>query len=630
MRQYYFLLLAAVALSVMSCSNYYSYPDAALNYDSYTENGYPADNDLGGEIIPDGSGDQYAEVAENDFISTKEQNQSTFSIDADGASYAIMRAYSDRGYNIPQYSVRIEEYLNYFTFDYADPTDGNDVSINAEIGDCPWTPEHKLLRLGIKGKSLSESELPQANYVFLIDVSGSMYSDDKLPLLKKGLIELLHNLRPDDRIAIVTYSGEEKLLLQSTSVAEIGKITKAIEELKADGATSGASALKMAYNEAINNYIEGGNNRIIMGTDGDFNVGVSSDEGLLEIVEGYADKGVYLTVCGFGLGNLNDRMMEKISNAGNGTYVYIDNENEMMRVFCHERSQMVAVANDAKVQITFDAGMVESYRLIGYENRVMNNEDFEDDAKDAGEIGAGQTITALYEIVPTADWQEGSAIGNFDFRYKKMLGEGSVALGIEMSEYAGDKSENLNFAAGVAAYGMLLRKSKYSGYASFDMAKELVDNNRTFDPFGYRAELVQLIGKVSKTVSSYAQNIYGRWLVNQRTDINPVGDGTTVEVTDNNLAMKYIYQITPSEFKLFIENDRILTGRYVIHEIDNAYVLKVENLFDQEPPFNAEQTGYSVITIEKFANQQGIWSYYVLGGDEGPSHRTEYMSYLSE
>ncbi len=496
MKHLFFNLTVFVLVAIMAAScakgDYAEYP-----------NSYYSDMN---EPITDGyvevSGDQFNEIAENDFIKTSEQNQSTFSIDADGAAYALMRAFINRGDIVPTHSVRIEEYLNYFTFDYADPTDGNDVSINAEIGECPWQNEHKLLRLGIKGKSLSDNELPQANFVFMIDVSGSMGSSYKLPLLKKGLIELANNLKPDDRIAIVTYSGSVKLLLPSTPVSEIGTITQKIRELSAGGATAGGEALKMAYAEVSKNYIEGGNNRIIMGTDGDFNVGVSSTKDLLEIVESYAEKGIYLTVCGFGLGNLNDAMMEEVSNAGNGTYVYIDNEDEMMRVFCHERSQMVSVANDAKVQITFDSTTVESYRLIGYENRVMNNEDFEDDAKDAGEIGAGQTITALYEIIPTSEWQDGQSAGQFDFRYKTALGKSSVEMGIEMNEYVGNSSENLNFAAGVAAYGMVLRNSPHRGNSTFSMAAELVDSNSSFDPHGYRKQLVSLINQAASRANN--------------------------------------------------------------------------------------------------------------------------------
>ena len=444
----------------------------------------------------DNSGDKFSDFADNPFISCKEQNVSTFSVDADGASYAIMRKYVSGGWKIPASAVRIEEFLNYFTFDYAEPQDGNTVAINAEVAACPWNAQHKLLRLGIKGKSLSEAEMPKSNYVFLIDVSGSMDSDDKLPLLKKGLLAMLPELLPDDRISIITYSGHVEKLLESTPVNDISKISKAIQKLSASGSTAGGQALVDAYNEALANYIIGGNNRVIMGTDGDFNVGVTNTDELLKIVEQYADKGIFMTVCGFGSGNLNDAMMETISNRGNGTYEYIDGENQMMKVFVHERGKLISVACDSKCQITFNPDVVDSYRLIGYENRVMDAEDFDNDAKDAGEIGAGQTITALYEVVmanPTAQ----AKLATFDFRYKKSLNDESIPLTLDITDNQTESavSENFNFAAGVAAYGMLLRKSPYKGETTFEMAESLISNSLSFDPHGYRAELLKIIKK---------------------------------------------------------------------------------------------------------------------------------------
>ena len=353
---------------------------------------------------------------------------------------------------------------------------------------------------------MAQSEMPNANYVFLIDVSGSMDSSDKLELLKSGMIELVDNLNADDRISIVTYSGEVKKLLESTPVRQADKIKKAIKKLNAWGCTNGGEAIHMAYAEAMANFIPDGNNRIIMGTDGDFNVGVTSTDSLVRLVEGYASKGIYLTVCGFGSGSLNDNMMEKISNSGNGTYEFIDSEDEMMRVFVKNRSRFVAVASDAKCQVTFDSTLVDSYRLLGYENRVMSNEDFEDDSKDAGEIGAGQTITALYEIIPTAHLTEADGnqtIATFDFRYKKNLAGESIPL--QRKVLAGEVedeetvSENLRFASGVAAYGMVLRKSPYKGESTFEMAEKLVEQSLTFDPDGYREQLAGLIRMAEKS-----------------------------------------------------------------------------------------------------------------------------------
>lgn len=456
--------------------------------------------------LPAPGGDKFGEFADNPFVKTALEPTSTFSVDADGASYAIVRRYIDSGRTVNPSSVRIEELLNYFTFDYAPPTDGNTVAINAEVGDCPWNAEHRLLRLGIKGKELTEAETPLANYVFLVDVSGSMYSADKLDLLKSGLTELVGQMNPDDRISIITYSGEVKKLLESTTVKNTATIVEAIGRLKADGYTAGGEALKMAYEEAKANYDPKRNNRIILGTDGDFNVGVTSTAALTEMVESYAKEGIYMTCLGFGMGNLNDEMMESISNHGNGTYHYIDSEDEMTKVFIHERERFVSVANDAKCQVTFSPDIVSEYRLIGYENRVMSHEDFENDEKDAGEIGAGQTITALYELVlndqllnSTAPQLHNSTFATFDFRYKKSLGSESIplqkVLTVEDIANKVGRSNDFYFAAGVAAFGMTLRQSPYKGDASLTMARQLVENHLGKDPHGYRAELLQLIGK---------------------------------------------------------------------------------------------------------------------------------------
>lgn len=498
-------VLATAALSLMTagCSTVGNDDGGEVRGMVLVTDGY-ASNEPSEPMVPQ-SGDKFQEFTDNPFVEASQEPVSTFSVDADGASYAIMRRYLESGYwNINPSSVRIEEFLNYFTFDYPAPTGNDALAINAEAGRCPWNQEHLLLRLGLKGKELKADEMPRANFVFLIDVSGSMYSSDKLDLLKKGLTELLFQLNPDDRISIVTYSGEVKKLLESTSVRYADEIKSAISELKARGCTPGGEALKMAYEEALHNYDPKANNRVIMGTDGDFNVGVTSTDALVEMVESYARKGIYMTCLGFGTGNLNDDMMEKVSNAGNGTYHYIDCENELMKVFVHERSQFVSVANDAKCQVTFDPKFVSQYRLIGYENRVMSNEDFEDDQKDAGEIGAGQTITALYEIVPTPDmWNKNGAnepIVTFDCRYKKSLTDNSIPLQTKVARSSiwEKPSSELSFAAGVAAYGMILRNSPYKGEATISMAKELAGQGLGFDSYGYRAELLKLMDKAKE------------------------------------------------------------------------------------------------------------------------------------
>jgi len=488
-----YVLTAALALLAAGCDDY---DDGLYSLTTEFADGLLENGDTPPE---EKSGDKFEDFSDNPFVATFEEPVSTFSVDADGASYAVMRRYLESGYDVNKGSVRIEEFLNYFTFDYPAPTDGHSIAINAEVGPCPWNSDHQLLRLGLKGKELAESEVPQANFVFLVDVSGSMSTNDKLDLLKKGLRELLHQLRPSDRISIITYSGEVKKLLESTPVSEISKIDHAIGQLTASGSTAGGEALKMAYEEALACYDPEANNRVIMGTDGDFNVGVTSTDALVEMVQDYAKRGIYMTCLGFGMGNLNDAMMERISNAGNGTYHYIDCENEMMKVFVHERSQFVSVANDVKCQVTFDSTLVSQYRLIGYENRVMANEDFENDEKDAAEVGAGQTITALYEIVPTPKVEKvldvNRTLATLDVRYKKSLSSASNALQVSANTAMlwGSPSANLTFAAGVAAYGMLLRQSPYKGGATLDMAAKLVEQSLTFVPHGYRAELLRLI-----------------------------------------------------------------------------------------------------------------------------------------
>lgn len=468
------LLMTAAALVLSSCSNadFFFSGDAKYAYEANAD-ACPADP---GDMEEDPSGDRFDTIVENPFVKVVDEPQSTFSVDADGASYAYMRRCVSQGWLPQANAVRIEEYLNYFSFDYPSPKGSDEVALNAEVGPCPWTPEHRLMRLGIKGKSLSNTELPQANFVFLIDVSGSMMSEDKLPLLKKGLLSMLDYMNPDDRVAIVTYASGEKLALESTLVKDKQTIINAIKPLTASGSTAGASAMKMAYDQAVANYIPGANNRVIMGTDGDFNVGVTSTDALVEMVQDYASKGIYLSVMGFGMGNLNDAMMEQISNHGNGTYHYIDSELEMTKVFVAERERFVAVANDCKVQITFNPDAVESYRLIGYENRVMANEDFENDQKDAAEIGAGQTITALYEIVPAAQTVADAPCGTFDFRYKKALGDESLPLTLEIPAPVKTLSSNLSMAASIAAFGLTLRSSAYRGDATFGMALDLAEN----------------------------------------------------------------------------------------------------------------------------------------------------------
>jgi Ca-activated chloride channel family protein len=485
------ILLTVMALSAFSCSE----PDSVMNDGLYskadglyglTNNGYSG-----------GEGDQYTDFGENPFINASEDPVSTFGIDADGASYANMRGYESDGYRIPPEAVRVEEFINYFNFDYPDPSSEH-VSINSETAVCPWNTEHYLLRIGIKGKELN-GDRPPANFVFLIDVSGSMAGEDKIGVLKSGFKRLAEQLTENDRVAIVTYSGSVRVALESVSGSETDQIKKAIDQLTAGGSTAGGAAMEMAYEIATDNFIEGGNNRIVLGTDGDFNVGVSSTEALIEMVQDFRDLEVFLTICGVGHGNLNESMMEQVANKGDGTYEYIDNGDQIYKVFVQEYEKFFTVAKDAKIQVSFDPTFVDSYRLIGSENRALEDTEFENDTVDAGEIGASQTITALYQVVPKG--RVSGSFGDLEFRYK-IPGQDQSRLLVHSlknnrSEFA-VSSENMRFAASLAGFGMLLKNSEYRGEIGFDQVKEWANNARSYDPFGFREEYINLIDRVKR------------------------------------------------------------------------------------------------------------------------------------
>jgi Ca-activated chloride channel homolog len=447
------------------------------------------------ESLPDVYNEKYKDYDENPFVKVADQSISTFSVDADGGSYANMRRFLYLGQTPPEESVRIEEYINYFTFDYQEPVSGENVSLESEISKCPWNSEHYLMRLGMKGITIPEDELPNSNYVFLIDVSGSMDSPDKLGILKTGFKTLVDNLRDQDRIAIVTYAGEAAILLESTYGDERDKIKSAIEKLGAGGSTAGAAGITTAYEIAQKNFITNGNNRVILGTDGDFNVGPASTDELIELIEEKRDSGIYLTVLGVGGGNLNDHMMEQVANKGNGNYEYIDNAKQIQKVFTHEISKFYTVAKDSKIQITFNQNMVESYRLIGYENRKLNNEDFEKDSTDAGEIGSSQTITALYEVT-LLDVTNQEKYAQFDFRYMKPNESLSRLITHDINmipKEINSSTENMRFVASVAGLGLLMKQSEYKGTLNKQMLLNLGKDATTFDPNGYRKEFIELV-----------------------------------------------------------------------------------------------------------------------------------------
>lgn len=457
----------------------------------------------------------YSAIHENGYKDAIKAPLSTFSIDVDAASYSNMRRFLNNGQKPPIDAVRIEEMINYFNYDYPQPNNGHPFAIYQELAHCPWNEENMLLHIGLQGEKIEMDNLPASNIVFLIDVSGSMNSQNKLPLLKKAFKLLIQQLREEDRVAIVVYAGSSGLVLPSTSCSEKQTIINSLERLQAGGSTAGAAGLKLAYQVASENFIEGGNNRIILATDGDFNVGQSSNAEMERLIEKERERGTFISVLGFGMGNYMDDKMEIIADKGNGNYSYIDNIMEAKKVLVNEfGGTLFTIAKDVKIQIEFNPAIVESYRLIGYENRLLNNEDFEDDKKDAGELGSGHTVTALYEIKlakksslkeNTLKYQttnlnnvakEGDELATVKFRYKKPDGKKSILLQEVIpyeNNYVNDMSENFRFSAAVAGFGMLLRNSEHKGDATYKSIINLAKNSKGNDAEGYRSEFIQLI-----------------------------------------------------------------------------------------------------------------------------------------
>ncbi|MFZ2900851.1 MAG: VWA domain-containing protein [Saprospiraceae bacterium] len=456
------------------------------------------DYSLNDGIYFEGGGDRFNDFEENQFVNVADQPVSTFSIDADGASYAYVRRMINTDNDVPKAAVRTEELINYFPLNYDQPSGGAPIAVNGEVADCPWAEGHKLIRIGLQGKTIPN--LPPSNIVLLIDVSGSMSSDDKLELLKEGFEILVDQFDAQDRIAIVTYAGSAGVVLESTPGDEKTKIKKAINKLGSGGSTAGAEGIITAYEIAQENFIPGGNNRIIIGTDGDFNVGPSSQEELVSLIEEKRELGIFLTVLGVGSGNLNDGMLEQIADNGNGTYEYIDNLEQAKKVFVYDFGKLYTVAKDVKVQVVFNPDIVSQYRLIGYENRLLTEEEFETDSTDAGEIGAGQNITALYEIIPTNSGLDNVPTFTIDFKYKEPDSDVSIPLQLDIFDEGksfSEASEHLRFTSSVAAFGMLLRQSAFSGNASYEKVIEWANGSKSYDPNGFREEFVELVGKAS-------------------------------------------------------------------------------------------------------------------------------------
>ena len=473
--------------------------------------------------MPGHNTDEYSSLTENPFKSPLNDPLSTFSIDVDNASYSHARRMLNRGQTLPEGSVRVEEMINYFDYSYPAPQGKHPFSIISEVAQSPWNSANKLVHIGIQGKTLDYDDVKASNLVFLLDVSGSMNHSNKLPLLKRSLAKLLTKLGPQDRVAIVAYAGAAGLVLPSTPASQRQTILNSLNHLKAGGSTAGGAGIQLAYDVALKNLIEDGNNRVILATDGDFNVGTSSSADLVNLIKSKRDQDIFLTICGFGMGNYKDGRMEEISNAGNGNYFYIDNDKEADKVFVREmRANMFTIAKDVKIQVEFNPQKVAAYRLIGYVNRKLNKEDFNNDKKDAGELGAGHTVTALYEITPVGSettlassvdplkYQRASQskrsnsgeLMTLKFRYKEPKETKSklIVTNIKDQNRPWEKmSPDFRFSAAVAAFGMKVSHSKHI-VISWNQVHKMAQGALDQDQGGDRTEFLKLV--------SQAQSIY--------------------------------------------------------------------------------------------------------------------------
>lgn len=459
--------------------------------------------------------EEYSRITESGFREVIASPMSTFAADVDAASYANARRFIMRNQMPHPDVVRTEEFVNYFDYDYPQPEGDHPLSINIEYGECPWNSDNQLVHIGLRGKEIAKSDQKASNLVFLIDVSGSMKSPDKLPLLKESFKMLVDNLSPEDRIAMVVYAGNAGLVLPATDGNEKRKIIDALDELQAGGSTAGGEGIQLAYKVAKENFIKNGNNRVILATDGDFNVGISNTAELVRFIEKKRDDGIFLTVLGFGSGNYKDNRLQELADRGNGNHAYIDNILEAKKVLVNEiTATLFTIAKDVKIQVEFNPAKVKSYRLIGYENRRLNTEDFTDDKKDAGEIGAGHTVTALYEIVPTNATVARSGDNKYTqtvikkvafdtdevltvrIRYKAPDGDVSKEFSNVLDsapQSVRETGENFRFSAAVAEFAMLLRDSEFKANASLASVYNLAKSAKGNDPFGYRAEFISLV-----------------------------------------------------------------------------------------------------------------------------------------
>ena len=471
---------------------------------------------------PDGrfNTETYDKIVENEFKRVSEHPLSTFSIDVDTASYSnVRRMLTQQGQMPPPGAVRIEELINYFDYAYEPPTDDKPFATHVDAAKCPWNDKHNLVRIGLKGKVIEKEERDPANLVFLLDVSGSMNQPNKLPLLREAMKMLVENLNEKDRVAIAVYAGAAGLVLPSTPCSDKHKILESLNRLKAGGSTNGGAGIKLAYATAAANLKEDGVNRVILCTDGDFNIGVTNNSELVSLIEKKAKEGVFLTVLGFGMGNYKDSRLEKLADKGNGNYGYIDTLGEAKKLLVEGLSgTLVTIAKDVKIQVEFNPHHVKAYRLLGYENRMLKKEDFNDDTKDAGEIGAGHTVTALYELIPADSEEEVDKPKVDELKYQKDVEKTDAAQSDELltvklryKKPDGDKSKllsfpvknqivefdaanaDLRFASAVAAFGMLLRDSQYKGTADYDAVLRWAKSSLGEDEFNYREGFLKLI-----------------------------------------------------------------------------------------------------------------------------------------
>jgi Ca-activated chloride channel homolog len=464
-----------------------------------------------------GNTESYSAIDESPFQRPTDKPLSTFSIDVDTASYSNARRMITDGRVPPKDAVRIEELLNYFSYNYAQPQNNEPFSVNTDVTQAPWNPEHKLVRIGLKGKQLQET--PPSNLVFLIDVSGSMNGANRLPLVQRSLCLLTQQLKANDRVSIVVYAGQAGLVLPPTSGDQKDKIFDAIDRLRAGGSTAGGAGIELAYKEAQKSFIKNGNNRVILATDGDFNVGASSDAEMIRLIESHRDKGIFLTVLGFGMNNYKDSKLEQLADRGNGNHAYIDTFNEAKKVLVTDlRGTLFTIAKDVKIQVEFNPAKVQAYRLIGYENRALKDQEFNDDRKDAGEIGAGHSVTALYEIIPpgitpnvklpsidglkyqtptaTTTPTNPNELMQVKLRYKQPTGDTSALISqtiLDQDTPLERATLDTQFASSVAMFGLLLRDSEFKGSASIDSILELAIRSKGVDKEGYRQEFIQLV-----------------------------------------------------------------------------------------------------------------------------------------